>query len=254
VIELDAYDTVRALAGPVGAVGGRFMLHRSTVAAGVAVGYPNGFVYYVRGRGGVLGDVDADVVAAAFGFFRPDLVRTMWEEGDRVEPARHCARRYADDCAEWGRARLAPLDGMDRLADLAERVVRAAELPGLTLFAGWRAEPLPDDAPARAYQLLHVMREWRGSIHVVAVAASGLTPVEAVLASPGGEEQATLFGWEPPFPDVSDLADVRRSAEDLTNDLQISAYETALDPSERGELVELVGRVRGALSRPPVSG
>jgi hypothetical protein len=143
---------------------------------------------------------------------------------------------------------------MDRLADLAERVVRAAELPGLTLFAGWRAEPLPDDAPARAYQLLHVMREWRGSIHVVAVAASGLTPVEAVLASPGGEEQATLFGWEPPFPDVSDLADVRRSAEDLTNDLQISAYETALDPSERGELVELVGRVRGALSRPPVSG
>jgi hypothetical protein len=202
----------------------------------------------------VLGDVDADVVTAAFGFFRPELVRSLWEEADRVEGARSAARRYAEDCATWGRARLGHLDGMDRLAELAERVVAAADVSGLPLFAGWRAEPLPGDAPARAYQLLHVMREWRGSVHVVAVAASGLTPVEAILAGSGGDEQATLFGWEAPFPDVTDLADVRRSAEDLTDDLQIAAYETALDPAERAELAELVLRVEGALTRPPVSG
>ncbi len=230
------------------------MLHRSTLAGGVEAGYPNGLVYYVRGRGGVLGDVDADVVTAAFGFFRPDLIRSMWDEGDRVEPARSASRRYAQDCAAWGRARLAHLEGMDRLAELAERVVAAAELSGLTLFAGWRAEPLPSDGPGRAYQLLHVMREWRGSVHVVAVAASGLTPVEAILAGAGGEEQARLLGWEPPFVDVSDLADVRRSAEDVTDDLQIGAYETALEPRERAELVALVGLVQRALSRPPLSG
>lgn len=254
VTELDAFDTVRALADPVAAVGGRFMLHRTTMAAGVEAGYPNGLVYYVRGRGGVLGDVDADVVSAAFGFFRPDMVRALWEEGARVEPARRAARRYADHCASWGAARLAPLEGMDRLAELAERVLDAVEVPGLVLFAGWRAEPLPSDGAARAYQLLHVMREWRGSAHLVAVAASGLTPVEAILAGPGSEEQAALFGWEPPFPDVTDLAGVRRSAEDLTDELQIAAYESALDPGERAELVALVERVQAALARPTVSG
>ena len=45
------------------------MLHPDTLTPGKAAGYPGGFAYYVVGRGGVLGDVDASVVVSAFAFF-----------------------------------------------------------------------------------------------------------------------------------------------------------------------------------------
>ena len=117
-------DNVRSLTGPVGSLGGAWMLHPEVLGPCREVGYPNGFAYYVTGRGGVLGDVDADVVSSAFGFFEPSLVRKLWEQGTAVESARASARRYGAACAEWGRSRYGTFAGIGRLAELA-----AAALP-----------------------------------------------------------------------------------------------------------------------------
>ena len=100
-------DSVRRLTEPVGSLGGMWMLHQEVLGPCREAGYPNGYAYYVTGRGGVLGDVDADVVSSAFGFFHTSLVGKMWEAGVVVEGARAAAARYGAACAQFGRSRVA---------------------------------------------------------------------------------------------------------------------------------------------------
>ena len=250
---LSAQETVRALAQPIGDVGGKFMLHPETIAKCRDFGYPNGFAYYVVGRGGVLGDVDADLISAAFGPFAPSLIRVMWEAGIGVEGAEAGAQRFADACAAYGRKRLADTAGLDRFVELGEKVIAAVPISGHSLFVGWRLMPRPVDNAARAYFLMHLLREWRGSAHIVAIAASGLTPAEAILTryfdSGDGIEAATKFGWQPPFADVGHLVATRAAAEQLTDVLQESVYESALSPDEGFEFVAATRVIVDALSR-----
>ena len=55
--DLSAPDAVRATAGPLHNLGGRFMASRATFGRGAEWGWSNGLSFYVAGRGGVLGDV-----------------------------------------------------------------------------------------------------------------------------------------------------------------------------------------------------
>lgn len=238
-------EHVQALTGPVGDLGGRWMLAEETIGGAREWGYPNGYAYYVVGRGGVLGDVGSDVVASAFGFFAPGLVRKMWEAGVGVEGAAASANRYAAACAQFGRSRLQGFAGAARLSELAGRVAAQADATGLALFAGWRAQPLPDDAEGRAFFLMHVLRELRGSAHIVAVVASGLAPVEAVLAT-GGEENAQRFGWAGPFAEVA--PDAKHAAEALTDRIVARLYGAVLSDDEGAELVGLVRDMRKHMS------
>lgn len=216
------------------------MLHPDVLGPGKQAGYPGGFSYYVVGRGGVLGDVDADVIVSAFGFFAPGLVSSLWNAGVVVEGARTGARRYADGCAAWGRSRLADFTGAERLADVLGRVVDAAEVGGLSLFSGWRGVERPTDAAGRCYLLIHVARELRGSVHLLSCVASGLTPRDAVLANPnGGADQAEKFGWSGPFDLAPDAAEMFARAEDLTDRLMARHLDVLTDDEQR-ELTELV--------------
>lgn len=237
-------ETARAIAAPIGAAGGAFMLHPDVLQPGKDAGYPGGFSYYVVGRGGVLGDVDANVVASAFGFFAPALVRSLWDSGVVIEGARAGADRYASSCAAWGRERLATFDGVQELDALLSHVIDEADPSGLSLFAGWQTQTRASDAPGRCYQLIHVLRELRGSCHIVAVVAHGMSPLAAILANPGsaGVEQAKRFGWEGPFPSTSDLVATFDSAESLT-DQMMARHLSVLDDTSLSRLVELV---RGA--------
>jgi hypothetical protein len=177
------------------------MLHPETLAAGTEAGYANGFAWYTAGRGGVLGDVDADVVISSFAYFEPGLVRKMWEAGTAVEGARAAGRRYAKACADWGAKRLSGVAGMDRLAQLADKVIDKASVEGLTLFAGWRAEERPSDPAAHAYFDIHLLRELRGCVHIIATTAQGLSALESILTDAnGGAGRAKMFGWAEPFP------------------------------------------------------
>lgn len=229
------------------------MLHPEVLGPGREAGY-GGFAYYVVGRGGVLGDVDAKVVASAFGFFAPGLVSKLWDDGVTVEGARAGARRYAAACADFGRRRLGGFAGAGRLAELVDRITSSADNSALALFAGWQAQPLPDDATGRCYQLLHVLRELRGSAHVVAVVASGLTPLEAVIANPSNSSpenassaQAERFGWSGPFPDAAALRDQFAHAESLTDDIMARAI-AVLSGAEQEELIRLVTEAHSLIS------
>ncbi|NDI15025.1 MAG: hypothetical protein EBY88_02040, partial [Actinobacteria bacterium] len=84
---LSSHDLSAAVSPFFGDLGSKYMLDPATAEIGKAAGYPDGFAFYMAGRGGVLGDVDADVVYAAFAFFDRGVVRKMWERGVAVEGA-----------------------------------------------------------------------------------------------------------------------------------------------------------------------
>src|SRR4051794_21668410 len=97
---MDALETAIATAPAVSTVGSHFMLDGGTYAKGAELGF-SGLDFYVTGRGGVLGDVDADVVSAAFCFFEPGSVRTLWEQGTKVMPAAKAADAFLDCGHGW---------------------------------------------------------------------------------------------------------------------------------------------------------
>ncbi len=244
---LDAMDAVRETDHRIHDVGSAFMLHPETMSRGADAGYSDPFAFYFAGRGGVLGDVDASVVSAAMGWFEPGMVRSLWEQGIAVAGAREAARRYGSAAAAWGRDHLGGLDGIERLATLTEQLVAGTEASGLPLFAGWKVEPLVDDAPGRALQLIHVLREWRGGLHLVATTAAGLSPLEAILTNEG-EGQARFFGWKGDLPDCSHLTAAFEDAQRRTDTLAAAVYERSMGPAERAELAGLMAAAEAAVA------
>jgi hypothetical protein len=230
-----------------GDIGSKYMLDPATAEIGKAAGYSDGFSFYFAGRGGVLGDVDADVIHAAFMFFDQGIVRKMWERGVKVEGARKAGSRYAGAADAWGKTHLAGFSNAKRFNELAEKVVASVDPVGLSLFAGLRAEPLPMDSQSRAYRLVTWLRELRGCLHINAVVAEGLNGKEAVLASENGEFFAKLHGYQEPYPNVSHLKDQRDRAEETTSRLMSNIYERALTPAERAEFASLASELAASL-------
>lgn len=225
-------------------IGGAFMFSREAKAFGAATGVEGFIGPYTRGRGGVLGDVDADVVASAFGFFRPCTVRGAWESVP-MSPE-EAAAGYLAACQDFGRRKLAGFESSQRLAELLRVVSDAADVAGVSLFAGWRALPLAADGPGRVLQLIHCLRELRGGLHLMAVRACGLSPFEAVLigGSPksDGPTQARLFGWGDLVDGTEVTASMRErwdAAEAMTDELIGPAF-AGLDDGSAKELVTLL--------------
>lgn len=236
-------EIAAAVADPIMRLGGSFMMSREAKAYSTEAGLTDWSPYF-RGRFGVLGEVDADVVTAVAAFFPVETVRKAWEGGAGL-PAATAAARYAVVAHEFGRRKLADFADSARLADLLQRVADRGDLGGAPLFAGWRAMPLPEDPRARVIQLAHVVRELRGGLHIVAVLASGLSPLEAILSGTSGilqdgEPNAEYFGWPRPYPEVTDEVRRKRAdAERLTDELMAPAF-AALGKTEADELVDLL--------------
>ncbi|GAA3139195.1 hypothetical protein GCM10020001_072140 [Nonomuraea salmonea] len=148
-----------------------------------------------------------------------------------------------------GRRKLGGYEGCARIAELLEPVVEQASPVGAPLFAGWRAVPLPGDPPARAVQLMHVVRELRGGLHANAVIAAGLHPLEATLAAEhdalplgrsSGEDVARFFTWPEPYERPGPEVVKRRAAvEENTDDLMAEVFSVLTD-AESDELIELL--------------
>jgi hypothetical protein len=234
-----------AVASPkINALGSAFYFDVDTLERGKAAGL-DGFRMYFLGRGGVLGDVEPAVVTSAFGWFAPELVTKIWTSAKALMGPREGAQLYQECAAALGRKKLAGVEGIATFCALAERVVSAADPAGLTLFAGWAAEPRADDAPARAMQLLAVLRELRGSAHLVAVLATGVSPQLAHYAKRPDMYQA--FGYAE-APEVTDddrakLAD----AEALTDQLVLPAWRS-LTHDEAETFAGLLDRIEAALA------
>lgn len=232
-------ETAAACKDAVSQIASKFMLDGATYAAGMEAGFA-GIDFYAAGRGGALGDVDADVVAAAFAFFEPGTVRANWEQGAKVMAPREAAARFMACGHAWAVANL-PAEGVDwaRLAELIGRVNAAASPAVAPLFAAWRRMPEPADADPRALALhrLNVARELRFALHAAAVVAAGIAPIEAMaVASPG---MIPIFGWTGETPAVDDTLKGRWDAAEAATNRALAAAYAALDEAERDELVAL---------------
>ena len=228
-------ECVRGIAGPVGKLGGSWMFDAEVHARGTELGLDT-WAWYHCGRGGVLGNPHPDVVVAAFGFFPPALQTKAWCKGVAVMEPAQVAQEYAKACAAWGTRRFG--DGADRLADLLTRAVDSAEVIGLPLFAGWRALLHAFDAatgPERLALALQAAREHRGGSHLVAVAAAGIPPLQAVMSGRYGATNAEFFGWPQPWPDPELAREAMLAVEDVTDAMVAPAY-AVLSPDERAEL------------------
>lgn len=237
-VDNTAAPLARAVQGAVERLGSGFMVSRETRALRDQTGL-GGWELYFAGRCGVLGDVDADVVAAAALFFPAERVRLLWDASRSAESRAQLVARYADAAHGWGRRRLDGFAGSDRLAELLEPLIAAAPATAAPLFAGWRALPLPADGPARVVHLLQILREHRGAMHGIAVLASGLTPLWAILAGPDGVDGARYFRWPGPYPTPDAAVRAARArAEELTDVLESPVWTPLGD--EADEFVRLL--------------
>lgn len=227
-------------------VGGAFHRCPETLRRARLLGL-NSWAFYVTGRGGVLGAVEAGTVAAALGFIAPEAVADGWDAAARLAGPAEVATANYIECGRWGVEQLTDVPGVVRLAELTGRAVHAADPTGMPLFAAWRALPLPDEAPgALAAAHLHLLREHVIGAHLIAVRASGMNPLAAVLASPEGQAGAIACGWPPPYPPVGPLIRRQLWAEAVTDRITSAAF-AVLDRAERAELVDLLGVTRAHL-------
>jgi len=238
-------ETAVIVKDAVDSLGGGFLISPEARQASRRAGL-RGWELYFAGRAGVLGETSAEVVAAVLAFFPPEFVRSRWTSAQSKIEMAAAVGHFAAACQDWGRNRLAGFTGAGRLADLMDQVVGAADPAGLPLFAGWSARPVPADPAARLAHCAFLLREHRGGLHTAAVLATGLSPLEAIVAGPYGAENARFFQWAEPYPALDDTLRMRRAqAEDRTDDMAALAYAVLTEP-EAGEFVELVSDAQRA--------
>jgi hypothetical protein len=149
--------------------------------------------------------------------------------------------------AQFGRAKFGDVAGLEAFCAAAGAVNDAADPVGLALYSGIRAEQLEDDPPARAMQLVTVLREFRGSAHLLAVRASGLDAKTAhFLRRPN---DIGMFGWGPE--DAPPITDEERAqldaADELTDRLVLPAY-AVLDEEGGQALLDGLEALEAALA------
>ena len=242
----DALAAVRSTSVPIHDIGTAIYLSSDIFGWAGEWGWSNPFAFYFAGRGGMLGEVTADVVSSAMGWFCPDAVTAMYTEGAAVAGARGAAARMAEAHARWGDKYYAGVDGLDERTAVCEEAVNGLEGSAIPLFVGWRQAAKSATAAGRAAQLMQMLREWRGGLHLVATTAVGLTPLEAILTNEG-EGQAKFFGWSEPFADVSEIKAKHDEAEAMTDRLCAASLAQALPADKLPAFEAAVASFRSAL-------
>ena len=212
-------------------IGGAFYFTPESLGRGRELGL-NGLQFYFIGRGGVLGDVESPVVVSAFGYFSPTMVHKFWNSAKAIIAPREGGRVFMECSREFGRLHLSEVDGLEEFCAAAEQIITAIDPIGLPLYAAVSCEPFAEDLPARAMQYLTILREHRGSAHLLAIVAAGLDPRVADVIQ--GSENYKIHGWsqdELPVPTQKDQ-DLMYQAHQLTNQL-VSTPFSVLDEANQ---------------------
>jgi hypothetical protein len=223
-----ALEVVRATSVPIHDIGTAIYLSPDVFGWAAEWGWSNPFAFYFAGRGGMLGDVGPEVVTSALGWFEPATVQTMYREGAAVAGAPEAAARMAEAHSKWGQKHYGDVEGLDDIVAVVEELVDGLEGSAIPLFVGWRSATRCETAAGRAAQLMQILREWRGGLHLVATTAARLSPLEAILTNEG-PGQAKFFGWSEPFPDFAAIKAKHDEAEAMTDRLCASKLAEALD-------------------------
>ena len=237
---------VRSTSVPIHDIGTAIYLSPDVFGWAAEWGWTNPFSFYFAGRGGMLGDVSAEVVVSAMGWFEPDAVRAMFAEGAKEKGATEAAARMAEAHSKWGDCPLLPASrGWRRRSTCARSSSAGLEGSAIPLFVGFREADRSESPAGRAAQLMQALREWRGGLHLVATTAVGLSPLEAILTNEG-ERQAKFFGWPEPFPDVEGLKTKHDEAEAMTDRLCASGLVEALNADRFDAFEAAVSAFRAA--------
>lgn len=216
--------------------GWRYYFEPATISRGERLGLDT-FQFYFLGRGGVLGDVEAPVISSAFGYFNPAVVTMMWDAAREKLDPRAAGREYFEAAHDFGRDKLTGVEELAGFVRAATKVIDAGrnQLAALSLFAGAAAEPVPSDAPAAAMHQMAVLREFRGSAHLVAIVAEGIDPkVAHFIRRP---DMYTSFGWSEPTPVVTDKDTAALKAADERTDRLIAPAYAVLDDDDASALL-----------------
>lgn len=132
---------------------------------------------YVGGRGASLGDPAGAVVAAAFAWFEPGLVTTLWDAA-RTTVAPDRLVQVRDEATVASLREILADEDPGEVAGLLADAAETADGMGRPLFSGRRACGRPRDAVHCLWWACDLVREHRGDSHVAAAAAAGLDAVE----------------------------------------------------------------------------
>jgi hypothetical protein len=231
-------ECAAAVAAPVGQFGNVWMMEPTTFAMGGAHGFGI-FDFYFCGRAGCVDGIDASTAHHAMGIFPVEVVETNWEIGTARMSLQETARLWWEACAEAGRRHLPDDAASARIAELAARVAAAADATGKPIFAAWRDQPVPQDAPAAAAFHLNSLRELRGAAHLNALEAEGIPALEALVYK-SGPEFAMMFGHPAPLPEVTEELQARWEVAEAATNAEVAPAFAVLTEDEREELVELL--------------
>ncbi len=138
---------------------------------------------YFGSRAAPMGPVGPDLVLATFFNFSPEAVAEgiplAWEttSPEALQAARlTAASRVLDRVAG-----AVTVEGIAEATDIASEMVNNTSMAGRPLAAANQSVDPPDDPLTRLWQLLTVIREYRGDAHVAALTASPVSPVEALV-------------------------------------------------------------------------
>jgi Helix-turn-helix family len=163
---------------------------------------PDGVAYFAS-RGGVLGEVRGEVVAAAFGVFNPAIVVAAIDQAWTIAGADAVvAARTRGAVAQLVRILGPSPAGIDRVTELLGRAVAPLATTGRPMFAGLSALAIPSDAVGRMWRLGDMLREYRGDAHIAAAAAVGFDGCDLQVltercAGMPPRSYAAGRGWEP---------------------------------------------------------
>jgi hypothetical protein len=238
-------ELLDAVCPTIGEIGAAFYFIPETGAVGKELGL-KGMEFYVLGRGGPMGDTPGEAVAAAFGYFKPTMLAGLWEAAAAKVSPRAAGKAHLECAANLGRAKFANVAGLAELVAILDAVNNAADPDGLSLYAAMRAEELASDAPGRAMQLVALLREFRGSAHLVGLRAAGLASMIAHHVKRPDMVQA--FGYtEDEAPTVTDEVHAKLAqAEKITDAIVEPAY-AILSDAQRTQLVDGIAALKAAL-------
>lgn len=202
-------------------------------AAPDTVGVP-AQAFYVLARGGALGEVGPDTIAAAFVWMAPDRIARAYTQAVEHITRAEAVRHWQEEIWAWGTRHLPRGDDLERLDPLLARCVREAGPAGAPIFAGWRAGATPPDDPgARVIHHLYALRELRGALHASAVLAAGISPRTAVtIRTPWSAER---FGWT--VPTTAPEETTAWEAAERATDVAMAPVFTVLSEAEAETLV-----------------
>ncbi len=231
--------------------------------------------HYFAGRSAPMGAVSANVVAATFYNFNPQLVASAipaaWE---LASPPTVTRVRYEIVASGLPRVLGDELAGSPEVARAAALLRRVAEsvpnADGRPLYGAHAELPWPDAPVVALWHAITLLREYRGDGHIAALVTSGLSGLEALITHVAtgigfnAESARQLRGWNHDEWNAATEGlmsrgllrgggeltpagiELRSTIEDLTDELGYPPWR-ALPAEEADELVGFAQVIRAAV-------